>query len=96
MSRPHLRFVICRIPVLLIEVPKEISETWRFQPFTKNIKLTSKMRLDAALRQKSACGRFKGQLMIGLDLGDRSSSYCVVDEAGKASWNKSCRQPRKQ
>jgi len=26
---------------------------------------------------------FKGQLTIGLDLGDRSSSYCVLDEAGK-------------
>jgi transposase len=26
---------------------------------------------------------FKGQLTIGLDLGDRSSSYCVVDQAGK-------------
>jgi hypothetical protein len=27
---------------------------------------------------------FKGQLTIGLDLGDRSSSYCVLDEAGAA------------
>jgi len=26
---------------------------------------------------------FKGQLTIGLDLGDRSSSYCVLDEAGE-------------
>ena len=26
---------------------------------------------------------FKRQLTIGLDLGDRSSSYCVLDEAGK-------------
>src|SRR6516225_10077498 len=25
---------------------------------------------------------FKGQLTIGLDLGDRSRSYCVLDEAG--------------
>jgi len=25
---------------------------------------------------------FRGQLTIGLDLGDRSSSYCVLDEAG--------------
>jgi transposase len=25
----------------------------------------------------------KGQLTIGLDLGDRFSSYCVLDEAGK-------------
>ena len=26
---------------------------------------------------------FQGQPTIGLDLGDRSSSYCVLDEAGK-------------
>src|SRR5262250_931108 len=26
---------------------------------------------------------FNGQLTIGLDLGDRSSSYCVLDEAGE-------------
>ena len=26
---------------------------------------------------------FKGQLTIGLDLGDRSSSYCVLNEAGE-------------
>jgi hypothetical protein len=26
---------------------------------------------------------FKGQLTIGLDLGDHSSSYCVLDEAGE-------------
>ena len=26
---------------------------------------------------------FRGQLTIGLDLGDRSSSYCVLDEAGE-------------
>jgi hypothetical protein len=26
---------------------------------------------------------FKGQLTVGLGLGDRSSSYCVLDEAGE-------------
>ena len=26
---------------------------------------------------------FKGQLTIGLDLGDRSSCYCVLDENGE-------------
>jgi predicted NBD/HSP70 family sugar kinase len=26
---------------------------------------------------------FKEQLTIGLELGDRSSSYCVLDEAGE-------------
>jgi len=32
--------------------------------------------------RRSAKNVFKGQLTIGLDLGDRSSSYCVLDEAG--------------
>jgi hypothetical protein len=26
---------------------------------------------------------FEGQLTIGLDLGDRSSAYCVLNEAGE-------------
>jgi hypothetical protein len=26
---------------------------------------------------------FKGQLTIGLDLGDRSSAYCVLNESGE-------------
>jgi hypothetical protein len=26
---------------------------------------------------------FKGQLTIGLDLGDRSSAYCVLNETGE-------------
>ena len=26
---------------------------------------------------------FKGQLTIGLDLGDRSSAYCVLNKAGE-------------
>jgi transposase len=29
---------------------------------------------------------FEGQLTIGLDLGDRSSSYCVLNEAGEIVW----------
>lgn len=33
---------------------------------------------------------FKGQLTIGLDLGDRSSAYCVLDEAGKIVLEQSC------
>jgi len=36
----------------------------------------------------------KGQLTIGLDLGDRSSSYCVLNAAGKSLWNRNCRRPR--
>jgi len=35
-------------------------------------------------------GKIEGQrLTIGLDLGDRSSWYCVLNEAGKCSWNRS-------
>jgi len=26
---------------------------------------------------------FEGQLTIGLDLGDRSSAYCILNEAGE-------------
>ena len=28
------------------------------------------------------------KLTVGLDLGDRSSWYCVLDEAGRCCWNK--------
>ena len=31
--------------------------------------------------QASGKNIFKGQLIIGLDLGDRSSAYCVLNEA---------------
>ena len=33
--------------------------------------------------QASGKNIFEGQLIIGLDLGDRSSSYCVLNEAGE-------------
>ena len=33
--------------------------------------------------RKSGENIFKGQLTIGLDLGDRFSSYCVLNEAGE-------------
>ena len=33
--------------------------------------------------QTSGKNIFKGQLTIGLDLGDRSSAYCVLNEAGE-------------
>ncbi len=48
---------------------------------------------------------FKGhKLTIGLDLGDRWSFYCVLDEAGqvileqkaKSFWSRSCRRHRKR
>src|SRR5579862_9840860 len=34
-------------------------------------------------RQTSRKNLFQGQLTIGLDLGDRSSAYCVLNEAGE-------------
>jgi len=36
------------------------------------------------------------KLKIGLDLGDRWSFYCVLDEAGKSFWNRKWRRHRKQ
>jgi hypothetical protein len=33
--------------------------------------------------QASGKSIFEGQLTIGLDLGDRSSAYCVLNEAGE-------------
>ena len=33
--------------------------------------------------QTSGKNIFQGQLTIGLDLGDRSSAYCVLNEAGE-------------
>ena len=33
--------------------------------------------------QTSGKNIFKGQLIIGLDLGDRSSAYCVLNDAGE-------------
>ena len=33
--------------------------------------------------QASGKNIFEGQLTIGLDLGDRSSAYCVLNEAGE-------------
>jgi len=39
---------------------------------------------------------FKKQLTIGLDLGDRCSFSCVLDEAGEIVWNRGCRRHRKR
>jgi len=32
--------------------------------------------------RRSGKNIFRGQLTIGLDLGDRSSAYCILNEAG--------------
>jgi len=34
-------------------------------------------------KQTNGKNIFEGQLTIGLDLGDRSSSYCILNEAGE-------------
>ena len=36
-----------------------------------------------------------GQLTIGLDLGDRSSFYCVLNGAGRSFWRRKLRPTRK-
>ena len=36
------------------------------------------------------------KLTIGLDLGDRWSFYCVLDEAGKIILEQKCRRRRKR
>jgi transposase len=35
------------------------------------------------------------KLTIGLDLGDRSSWYCALDERGEYCWSRDWAQPRK-
>ena len=40
---------------------------------------------------------FKGhKLTIGLDLGDRWSYYCVLDERAKSFWSRNYRRHRKR
>ena len=36
------------------------------------------------------------QLTIGLDLGDRSSHYCILDEAGNVILEHTCRPHRRE
>jgi hypothetical protein len=38
---------------------------------------------------------FQGQLTIGLDLADRSSAYCVLNEAGEIFWSINWRPQQK-
>ena len=38
----------------------------------------------------------QAKLTIGLDLGDRSSWYCVLDERGKCCWSRSWARLRKR
>ena len=36
------------------------------------------------------------KLTIGLDLGDRNSGYCVLDEGGRSNWNSESVRRRKR
>jgi len=50
--------------------------------------LEAQRKGDRQCRRLALCARvekniFQGQLTIGLDLGDRSSAYCVLNEAGE-------------
>ena len=38
---------------------------------------------------------FEGRLTIGLDLGDRSSAYCVLNAAKKSFWSTNWQPHRK-
>src|SRR5215467_8572013 len=65
---------------------RPVSSGMRYAPNVRRARGTKKRR--PAMQKISTMrtsGRkiFNGQLTIGLDLGDRSSSYCVLDEAGK-------------
>ena len=39
--------------------------------------------------------RMRGKLTIGMDLGDRSSRYCILDEQGEAMLDRSIATTRK-
>jgi transposase len=56
--------------------PKDRRASWRKEKET-GMKKISTVRVNGKMIFKG------GQLTIGLDLGDRGSSYCVLDEAGK-------------
>jgi hypothetical protein len=38
----------------------------------------------------------KQKLTIGVDLGDRWSFYCVLEEGARSFWNRTCRRQRKR
>ena len=38
----------------------------------------------------------ENQLTIGLDLGDRTSHYCILNEAGEVIWRANYRRLRKE
>src|SRR6266851_3970493 len=58
----------------------------RYAPNVRRARSTKKRRpamQKISTMRTSGKNIFQGQLTIGLDLGDRSSSYCVLNEAGE-------------
>src|SRR5262250_432359 len=65
---------------------RPVSSGMRYAPNVRRARGTKKRRpamQKISTMRTSGKKIFRGQLMIGLDLGDRSSSYCVLDEAGE-------------
>src|SRR5262245_34356098 len=65
---------------------RPVSSGMRYAPNVRRARGTKKRRpamQKISTMRTSGKRIFKGQLTIGLDLGDRSSSYCVLNEAGE-------------
>src|SRR5215469_7268362 len=65
---------------------RPVSRGMRYAPNVRRARGTKKRRpamQKISTMQTSEENIFQGQLTIGVDLGDRSSAYCVLNEAGK-------------
>src|SRR6516165_1239025 len=65
---------------------RPVSRGMRYAPNVRRARGTKKRRpamQKISTTQTSRKNIFKGQLTIGLDLGDRSSAYCVLNDAGE-------------
>src|SRR5262249_7873753 len=75
------------MPMLLPDgMRRPVSSGMRYAPNVRRARGTKKRRpamQKISTMRTSGKRIFKGQLTIGLDLGDRSSSYCVLNEAGE-------------
>ena len=48
------------------------------------------------VRKRAAGAQGKGPITIGMDLGDKTSRYCVLDENGEVLRKAAWRRPRKR
>src|SRR5437773_630785 len=65
---------------------RPVSRGMRYAPNVRRARGTKKRRpamQKISTMQTSGKNIFQGQLTIGVDLGDRSSAYCVLNEAGE-------------